>query len=87
MDSERAEMRGLGDLVWENDPNSRKDPAFSRYDAVERFLRTGTFSKELMQDMKHHIRRASKRFSLEGNISRIQLHLQHHITYFPVSYS
>ena len=83
MDSERAEMRGLG----ENDPNSRKDLAFSRYDAVERFLRTGTFSKELMQDMRHYVRRASKHYCLEGNLSRIQLHLQHHITYFPVSYS
>ncbi|XP_042565641.1 uncharacterized protein LOC116223419 isoform X2 [Clupea harengus] len=68
MDSERAELGGLGDLLWENDPNSRKDPAFSRYDAVERFLRTGTFSKELIPDMKHYIRRSSKRFCLEGDV-------------------
>ncbi|XP_031435793.1 uncharacterized protein LOC105905075 isoform X2 [Clupea harengus] len=68
MDSERAELGGLGDLVWENDPNSRKDPAFSRYDAVERYLRTGTFLKEWLPDMKNYVRGASKRFCLEGDV-------------------
>ncbi|XP_062378303.1 uncharacterized protein LOC134067195 isoform X1 [Sardina pilchardus] len=68
IDSERGEMANSGDQLWENDINSRKELPFSRYDAVERYLRTGSYTKETCKKMKYIIRRASKLYRLEDDV-------------------
>lgn len=68
VDSERAELVGFGDELWENNLNSRKELPFSRYDAVERYLKTGSYSKETNKTMKYIIRRASKVYCLKDDV-------------------
>ncbi|KAL2098995.1 hypothetical protein ACEWY4_005475 [Coilia grayii] len=65
---ERIDLGIVGNLVWENDSQIRKELPFSRYDALERYLKTGTFAKESTPRMKGIVKRASKNYCLEGGV-------------------
>ncbi|KAL2098994.1 hypothetical protein ACEWY4_005474 [Coilia grayii] len=66
--SHRVELEFDGDVLWENDSQGRKELAFSRYDAVERYLKTRTHSKESTRSTKTIINRMSKNYCLEGGV-------------------